>query len=161
MDLFCLPIEIWAGLSCSDRCKPSGGVTSQLSPFSLCLLFSLHVYEAMMYECFLQRRLFYCNSFLFLFSRVDPYAWRWPLFLIIFLTSALRILAVDWIMARNAWLKFKSILFSFANYSWLALKLYYIQEIASYLKEKKIMIEFLGWNLKIENSWKCSHIPAP
>ena len=34
-------------------------------------------------------------------------------------------LAVDWIMARNAWPKFKSILLSFANSSWLALKLYY------------------------------------
>lgn len=111
MDLFCRPIEIWAGFSCSDRCKPSGGVSSQLSPFSPCLLFSLHVYEEMMYECFLQRRLFYCNSFLFLFSRVDPYAWLWPLFLIISLTSASRIPAVEqYIMARNAWLKFKSIL---------------------------------------------------
>ena len=109
MDLFCRPIEIWAGFSCSDRCKPSGGVSSQLSPFSPCLLFSLHVYEEMMYECFLQRRLFYCNSFLFLFKgrSVRVTVTSFPNNL---LNECIKDSRSGTVMARNAWLKFKSIL---------------------------------------------------
>ena len=152
MDLFCRPIEIWAGFSCSDRCKPSGGVLSQLSPFSPCLLFSLHVYEEMMYECFLQRRLFYCNSFLFFVFKGRSVRVTVTSFPNNLLNECIKDSRSGTVMARNAWRKFKSILLTCKLLLTCFETLLYPRNLL--LKEKKIMIDFSGgiWKLKIRGS---------
>lgn len=146
MDLFW---SYWnlGGLSCSDRCKPSGGEKRNCPRF-LFVFCSLFMFMKS-WRVFSSTASILLQQFSFLL-RVDP----WPLFLIIFLTSASSLAVEQLWQGMPYWslspicLVLQILLTCFETST--------SKKFAS--KGKKWMIECFWWNLKFKNSWKCSHI---